>query len=138
VLEDRTLLSVTALFFSGDLMVVSDADDAIVIREDPLQSGRVEILVGNPVGGTINYVADTSIGALDANTVQTILVRGGDSGNTIDLGDAQGMGGVDTAVFTSLTSVTIEGGNGHDTITGTINFTDVIDGGDGQDVITVV
>ena len=136
-LEDRTLLSVTSLFFNGDLTVVSDADDAIVIREDPVQAGRVEILVGNPVGGTINYVADTSVGALDADTVQTILVRGGDDGNTIDLGDAQGLGGVDSAVYTSLTSVVIEGGNGDDTITGTINFTDVISGGDGDDVITV-
>jgi len=131
------LLSVTALFFNGDLMVVSDADDAIVIREDPVLAGRVEILVGNPIGGTINYVPDTSVGALDANTVQTILVRGGDDGNTIDLGDGQGLGGVDTAVYTSLTLVTIEGGNGHDTITGTINFTDVISAGDGDDVITV-
>ena len=137
MLEDRTLLSVTSLFFNGDLTVVSDADDAIVIRENQFVGGRVEILVGTPLGGSINYVPDTSIGVLDADTVQTILVRGGDSGNTIDLGDAQGMGGVDTTVFTSLTSVTIEGGNGHDTITGTINFTDVISGGDGQDVITV-
>ncbi|MFP6701098.1 MAG: hypothetical protein VB861_05090, partial [Planctomycetaceae bacterium] len=46
VLEDRTLLSVTSLFFNGDLTVVSDADDAIVIREDPVLPGRVEILVG--------------------------------------------------------------------------------------------
>ena len=137
VLEDRTLLSVTSLFFNGDLTVVSDADDAIVIREDPVQPGRVEVLVGNPVGGTITYVADTSVGALDANTVQTILVRGGDDGNTIDLGDAQGLGGVDTAVYTSLTSVVIEGGNGDDTITGTINFSDVIASGDGDDVVTV-
>jgi Ca2+-binding RTX toxin-like protein len=137
VLEDRTLLSVTSLFFNGDLTVVSDADDAIVIREDQVQPGRVEILVGTSVGGTIIYSPDTSVGALDANTVQTILVRGGDADNTIDLGDAQGLGGVDTLVFTSLTSVLIEGGNGNDTITSTINFTDVIDAGHGDDVVTL-
>ena len=131
------MLSVTSLFFNGDLTVVSDADDAIVIREDPVLPGRVEILVGTSVGGTTSYSPDTSVGALDANTVQTILVRGGDAANTIDLGDAQGLGGVDTLVFTSLTSVMIEGGNGADTITSTINFTDVIDAGHGDDVVTL-
>ena len=130
-------MSVTSLFFNGDLTVVSDADDAIVIRQDPVLAGRVEILVGNPVGGTINYAPDTSIGVLDADTVQTILVSGGDQGNVIDLGDAQGLGGVDVSVWTSLTAVNIEGGNGNDTITGTINFSDVIDAGDGEDVVTV-
>ena len=137
VLEDRTLLSVTSLFFNGDLTVLSDADDAIVIREDPLQVGRVEVLVGTTVGGTLSYVPDTSIGVLDAVAVETILVGGGDGGNIIDLGDGQGLGGVDTVVWTSLLGVTIEGGNGNDTITGTINFADVIDAGDGDDVVTV-
>ena len=127
MLEDRTLLSVTSLFFNGDLTVLSDADDAIVIREDPLQVGRVEVLVGTTVGGTLTYTPDTSIGVLDANVVETILVGGGDGANIIDLGDGQGLGGVDTTIWTSLVGVTIEGGNGNDTITGTINFSDMID-----------
>ncbi|HAA62705.1 MAG TPA: hypothetical protein DCE39_17405, partial [Planctomycetaceae bacterium] len=137
VLEDRTLLSVTSLFFNGDLTIISDDADAIVVREDPLQSGRVEILVGNSVGGTVTYTPDTSIGVLDATAVETILVRGGDGRNDIDLGDRLGMGGVSSTVFSNLTSVTIEGRNGNDTITGTIDFGDVIDGGHGEDLITV-
>ena len=137
MLEDRTLLSVTSLFFNGDLTVLSDADDAIVIREDPLQVGRVEVLVGTTVGGTLTYTPDTSIGVLNANVVETILVGGGDGANIIDLGDGQGLGGVDTTIWTSLVGVTIEGGNGNDTITGTINFSDMIDAGDGNDIVTV-
>ena len=130
-LEDRTLLSVTSLFFNGDLTIISDGDDAIVVQEDPLNPGKVEILVGNPVGGSVTLTPDTSIGSLDADTVQTINVQGGDSGNDIDLG------GVDTAVFTILTSVTIDGNNGDDTIAGSADSDDVIDGGHGEDVITV-
>lgn len=136
-LEDRTLLSITSLFFNGDLTIFSDADDTIVVREDPLQAGRVEILTGQPVGGVVTLTPDTAIGSLDANTVQTIFVRGGDGANDIDLGDRLGLGGVDTAVFTSLASVTIDGANGDDTLTGTLDFTDVIVGGHGDDVITV-
>ena len=130
-LEDRTLLSVTSLFFNGDLTIISDGDDAIVVHEDPLNAGKVEILVGNPVGGTVTLTPDTAIGSLDADTVQTINVQGGDSGNNIDLS------GVDTAVFTSLVGVTIDGNNGDDTISGSANHDDVIDGGHGEDVITV-
>ena len=135
-LEDRTLLSITSLILNGDLTIFSDADDTIVVREDPLQAGRVEILTGQPVGGVVTLTPDTAIGALDANTVQTIDIRGGDGANDIDLGNRLGLGGVDTAVFTSLTSVSIDGANGDDTLTGTLNFDDVIIGGHGEDLIS--
>ncbi len=119
-LEDRTLLSVTASFALGDLTVVSDAGDAIEIRADG--SSQVEILVnGSPY---------TALPPIPASMVGSILVQGGSDPNLIDLST------IDSSVFTGLTSVVINGGDGNDTLLGTVDLNDTLIGGDGADILT--
>ena len=69
-LENRSLLTVTAFFISGQLSVSSDASDDITIRPNPLNQNLVQVLAnGAPV---------SSLPTILASNVSSISVNGGD------------------------------------------------------------
>ena len=119
-LEDRSLLSVAALFVNGELFVSSDGGDSIAIRQNA--ANRVEVLANGAILGTAPNVATSS--------VTSIVVKGGDSANSIDLNL------VTNLTYPSITSIRVDAGNGNDLIVGSPFFGDSILGGDGQDTIT--
>lgn len=119
-MEDRSLLSVAALFVNGELFVSSDGGDSIAIRQDAT-TGRVQVLANGGVLGTAPNVA--------TSTVTSIVVKGGDDANNVDLSQVTG------TTYPSLTSIKVDGGNGNDTITGSPTYGDSLIGGDGADVL---
>ncbi len=119
-LEDRSLLSVAALFVSGELFVSSDAGDSIAIRQNAT-SLRVEVVANGLLLGTAPNVP--------TSTVTSIVVKGGDAANNIDLNL------VDNLTYPSLTSIRVDGGNGNDTILGSPTYRDSLLGGDGVDTL---
>ncbi len=121
-LEDRTLLSVNALFVAGELTVLSNADDSILIHEDPSNTGQVELVVnGSPFA---------ALPPVNADAVTSIVVSGGDQANAIDLT------AVLASVFSQSPTIRIEGNNGADTIDGSVDLPNNISGGDGKDSLT--
>ena len=114
-LEPRCCLSVVSVFDSATstLTITSNANDAI----------RVSATAAKLV--TVNNV--TISPALNAAAVQVLVVNGGDGANAIDLS------AISSAVFTSLTSITVNGGGGADRITGTA-LADNLNGGAGDDI----
>jgi Ca2+-binding RTX toxin-like protein len=143
VLEQRTLLTVNALFNNGTLIVQSDAADAIVLGSS---AGVVTL--------EVNGVLDTSIAPIMANAVESIVITGSDADNTIDITNVtaarfsftNGMGnpvtidvdakdGSDTLLGSLDLVATLRGGDGNDTIT-SVAPSDILFGGDGDDVIT--
>jgi Ca2+-binding RTX toxin-like protein len=106
--------TVTSQVTNGDLVVSSDAGDAIVITD---VGGNVKINGGDPGNG-----------AAASATIDSIVVTGGPDANTIDLS------GVNNPPFTALASITVDGGGGNDTITGT-KLADTLRGGEGGDRI---
>jgi len=125
VLEDRTLLTVTTTFLqsAGELQVIADAGESIQIRSNAAATPGVEVLVDG--------VVDPSLPDVAAADVQTIIVRGGEKANVIDLS------AVSSVQFTSLSRIEIDGGDGNDTLIGTddANLADSLAGGDGDDTI---
>ena len=119
-MEDRSLLSVAALFVNGELFVSSDGGDSIAIRQDST-TGRVQVLANGGVLGTAPNVATSS--------VTSIVVKGGDDANTVDLNQVTG------TTYPSLISIRVDGGNGNDTITGSPTYGDSVIGGDGADTL---
>jgi Ca2+-binding RTX toxin-like protein len=122
-LEERALLSVSSLIINGELSVLSDADDSIVVRTNPVDGVSLQVIE--------NGVQSTTLGRVMVANISSINIRGGSGANTIDLS------GVSSADFTSLTRVFVTGGDGDDTITGTVDFNDTILAGDGNDTVTV-
>jgi Ca2+-binding RTX toxin-like protein len=99
---------------NGDLIVSSDAGDAIVITD---------------VGGKVKVNgADPDSGEATSATIDSIVVTGGPGANNIDLK------GVNGTAFPLLATVTVDGGGGDDLINGTL-LADTLDGGDGNDRI---
>lgn len=121
-MEDRTLLSVAALFVNGELFVNSDGGDSISIQQNA--AGRVEVRANGTVLGTTPNVATTS--------VTSIKVKGGDAANSIDLSQVTNV----TYPNLAANGILVEGGNGNDTITGSPFYGDSLLGGDGRDVIS--
>ncbi len=121
-MEDRSLLSVAALFVNGELFVSSDGGDSIAIRQDST-NGRVQILANGGVLGTAPNVATSA--------VTSIVVKGGDDANVIDLSQVTG------TTYPSLTptGIKVDGGNGNDTITGSPTHASSLLGGDGADTL---
>ena len=120
-LEDRSLLSVAAVFVSGELFVSSDAGDSIAIRQNAT-SLRVEVVANGLLLGTAPNVP--------TSTVTSIVVKGGDAANNIDLNL------VTNLTFPSLTGIRpifVDGGNGDDSIVGSPTYSDSLLGGDGVD-----
>ena len=120
-MEDRSLLSVAALFVNGELFVSSDGGDSIAVRQNSTTS-KVEVLANGAVLGTTPNVATSSI--------TSIVIKGGDDANTIDLNL------VTNLTFPNVASIRVDGGNGDDTIIGSPFYGDSILGGDGKDTIT--
>ncbi len=122
-LEDRSLLSVSALLVNGELFVSSDGGDSIAIRQNATTL-RVEVVANGLVLGTAPNVPTSSI--------TSIVVKGGDDSNNIDLSL------VDNLTFPSLAGnrpIFVDGGNGDDTILGSPTYGDSVLGGDGTDTI---
>jgi Ca2+-binding RTX toxin-like protein len=108
------LAAVTSTVVSGVLTVSSDNADPITLVCD---ASFVKI------NGT-----DPGSGAAACNTIISITVTGGPGDNTIDLSTV-------TAVdFSSLTSITLNGGNANDTITGS-GLVDTLNGDGGDDTL---
>lgn len=125
LLEQRAMLSVNTLFTQGDLTIVSDNTDDIVIGADT--SGIVTL--------NVNGIADPAFPVILASQVQSILIIGSDSENTIDLT------GVSAADFTFTDTnggitLEVEGGNGNDILLGSPDLAATLRGGDGNDTIT--
>ncbi len=120
ILEDRTLLSVTAILIGNDLTVSSDDDDSIRVSS----SGGTVVVESAAPGGVFTAVG--SLPAVNASTLETLVVTGSSAANTIDLSGV-------TSAFSSLNSIRIEGGTGDDIITGSPTLADNIVGGDGAD-----
>ena len=123
VLEERALLSVSSLIINGELSILSDADDSIVVRTNPVDGVSLQVIE--------NGFQSTTLGNVAVADITSINIRGGAGANTIDLS------GVAAADFTGLTSVSVTGGDGNDTITGTADLNDTIIAGDGNDTVTV-
>ncbi|MCX7422545.1 MAG: hypothetical protein NT013_23785 [Planctomycetia bacterium] len=119
-MEDRTLLSVAALFVNGELFVSSDGGDSISIQQNA--AGRVEVRANGAILGTTPNVATSS--------VTSIVVKGGDAANNINLDQ------VTNVTYPNLSSIRVDGGNGNDTIVGSPFYGDSLLGGDGKDTIS--
>jgi Ca2+-binding RTX toxin-like protein len=100
-------------FNGGVLTVNSTANDGIAITS---------------VGGLVKVNGNDPDGAVNSADVTSIDVSGGPGANDINLA---GVNGTD---FTTLTSVTVDGGDGNDTINGT-QLADELEGGNGDDRI---
>ena len=122
-LEERALLSVSSLIINGELSIISDADDSIVVRTNPMDGVSLQVIE--------NGLQSTTLGRVLVADVSSINIRGGSGPNTIDLS------GVSSAEFTSLARVSVTGGDGDDTILGTADLGDTILAGDGNDTVTV-
>ena len=122
-LEDRTLLSVTAVVLGGDLLVVADAGEDLVIREDPLNPGQIRL--------EVDGVVDTSIPqTLTASSLTSIAIEAGEGDNLIDLS------GLNSAVFSSLTQIIVSAGEGDDEVIASADLDDQINGGHGSDTLS--
>src|SRR5215207_9503655 len=106
---------VTSSVGAGVLTVDGEADDAIAITCD---ANDVQ------VNG-----ADPDDGQADCDSIESILVTGGDGANAITLT------GVTVAAFPAVISVDVEGGAGDDTITGSDIDDDLFGGGDDDRII---
>ncbi len=88
-------------------------------------SGAVVVQIGTNGGNLL----PVPLGNLAASAVKSIVIHGGEEGNSIDLS------GVHATDFASLTSINVDGGNGNDSILGSNDFGDSLFGGDGADTL---
>ena len=125
VMEPRQLLSGSGLFIpaTGELNLQLGSLENVRVST---QNGAVLVETST---GSGSYSPLISLGTVQAASVQSLVVVGGDDANTIDLI------GVTSFDFTSLTSIEVDAGNGHDRVIGTPNFGDSIIGGHGHDTI---
>ena len=119
-MEDRSLLSVAALFVNGELFVSSDGGDNITIQQNA--ASKVEVLANGAILGTAPNVATSA--------VTSIVVKGGDAANIINLNN------VTNVTYPNIASIRVDGGNGDDVIVGSPFFGDSLFGGDGKDTIS--
>jgi Ca2+-binding RTX toxin-like protein len=129
VLEVRTYLSVTSLFAGGELQIVSDGPDSIVVGTDPLAPGTVQV--------TVNGADDPTLGTIQASTVTSLVIVGSDTENNIDIS------GVTAADFSFVDidtglglQISVDGDDGNDVIIGSADLGGTLLGGDGADTIT--
>lgn len=121
VVEQRTLLSVSALMVGGELSILSDGADSIEVRANPVAPTQLQVIANGTTATTVSNVAVSS--------VQSINIRGGSGANRIDLS------AVNAATFVNLSQISVAGGDGDDTILGSEDLNDIINGGDGNDLI---
>ncbi|MFT5327925.1 MAG: Ca2+-binding RTX toxin-like protein, partial [Planctomycetaceae bacterium] len=127
ILEDRTLLAASVLFGSGELQILTDANETVLIREDPVTPGRVDVQIGTSTSAATTAPSLPNVAVTD---VRSIVLITGSGNNTIDLS------GVLASAFTGLTSINVQGGNGDDIIIGSADLAVFADGQDGNDSIT--
>ena len=121
--ETRALPSASVLVVGGtELNITLNLNDSVSVSS---VSGAVVVQIGANGGNSV----PVSLGSLQANAIQSIIITGGEEGNSIDLN------GVLAADFTSLTSINVDGGNGNDSIRGSNDFGDTLLGGDGSDTL---
>ncbi|MCS7046114.1 MAG: hypothetical protein NZO58_07140, partial [Gemmataceae bacterium] len=117
VLESRELLAVDVVFHQGELRIVSDGADRIVVSSNPNQEVTLN---GTPITVDGQRVL--------AEQVRTLQVIGGPLANVIDVSQ------ITPAQFVNLTTVVLDGGDGPDVIHGS-GFSETILGGAGRDQI---
>lgn len=125
VLEQRTLLSVNALFSNGTLIVQSDAADSIVLGS-----------IAGVVTLDVNGAPDTSLAPIMASAVESILITGSDADNTIDITNVTAAAFSFTDGTGNPVSIDIDAKNGNDTLLGSLDLVATLRGGDGNDTIT--
>ena len=118
-LEERVLLSVSALLIGSSLEIVATGADNVTVRANA--SNQVEVLDQN---GLL-----VSLPVLQASAVQSLTITGGDSANVIDLS------GATVAKFTSRPSIQVSGGDGNDRVIGSPDLASLLSGGDGSDTL---
>lgn len=126
-LEDRTLLAASVLFGSGELQILTDANETVLVRENPAIPGRVDVQIGT---STTAATTAPSLPSVSTASVTSIVLITGSGDNTIDLS------GVLASAFTGLTSINVQGGNGNDVIIGSPDLAMTVQGQDGDDSIT--
>ena len=121
--EPRSMLSASVLVVGGtELNITLSLNDSASVSS---LSGAVVVQIGTNGGNLL----PVPLGNLSASAVQSIVIFGGEEGNSIDLS------GVHATDFTSLTSINVDGGNGNDSILGSNDFGDSLFGGDGADTL---
>ncbi len=120
-LEERTLLTATALVLGTDLTVLTDADESISVGVNTT-TGNAEVQIDGTVLASGSTVA--------AGSLTSLTIQSGAGTNQIDLS------GISASVFTSLTSISVIAGDGDDTIIAASDVASSISGDDGDDVIT--
>ena len=121
-LELRSLPSANVLVIGAELNITLSLNDNVSVSS---VSGTVVVQIGENGGNLL----PVPLGNLSASAVQSIVIQGGEEGNSIDLS------GVLATDFTSLTSINVDGGNGNDSILGSNDFGDSLFGGDGADTL---
>lgn len=122
-LEPRQMLSAAALFINGELNVLSDSNESIAVGSTgPVGSGNVQVL--------INGVAATTVSGVATSSVTSIVIRGGNLQNTIDLS------AVSLATYPNLVGIDVDAGHGADTVLGSLDIDETLRGNHGDDLIT--
>ncbi|MBC7819239.1 MAG: hypothetical protein IAG10_20320, partial [Planctomycetaceae bacterium] len=120
-LEPRALLTVSAFMIGSELSISSNGADNIVVRENPTNPGKVQVLANGSTVGTVST---------DASSLTAITITGSDSNNTIDLS------GVFASVFSnSSLQITIQADDGDDLVIGSPDVANNLDGDDGADTL---
>jgi Ca2+-binding RTX toxin-like protein len=120
-LEQRTLLTVVTLFDEGNLEILADAGESIVVQEDPNTSGFVQVLAnGTPL---------LSLPLLQTSQVTSLSIITGVSNDVVDLS------GVDSTAFSALLEINVDTGQGDDTVIASADIGTSILAGDGHDTI---
>jgi len=120
-LEQRTLLTVVTFFDAGNLEILADAGESVVVQEDPNTTGFVQVLAdGSPL---------LSLPFLQTADVTSLNVITGSLNDTVDLS------GISASAFTALASISVDTGQGDDTITASADIGTSVLAGDGHDTI---
>jgi Ca2+-binding RTX toxin-like protein len=126
-LEDRTLLAASVLFGLGELQILTDGDETVTVREDPIIPGQVDVQIGTSLTAATTAPSLPNVAASDVTSI--VLITGAGN-NTIDLSGVLG------SVFTNLSTINVQAGNGDDVIIGSTDLAISADGQDGDDSIT--
>lgn len=121
-LEERTLLAAAVLFGGGQIRVLSDAGDDILVREDPNSAGFLDV--------QIDGVSSGALPSLMTDQITSLRIETGAGSNDVDIS------GVTSTAFPNITSILIDTGDGDDTIVGSPDFANLVLAGDGDDVVT--
>ncbi len=122
-LEGRSLLSASALIVDGELNVISDSNENIEI-------GSLGAAGSETVQLLINGVVATTVSSVPTSAITSIVVRGGNLQNTIDLST------VSRATYPNLLGIEVDAGHGADTILGSVDIDETLEGNHGDDFIS--